>query len=411
VRLESADRARSNAGKPLRVLTAVGPGDVVTAYQDWKNAVRTVTETSITFSSQEFGFFEKHRIAFWAISSFAQPAFLADGGCRIENRPRAVRKPVSGVAFHAVQIAYAASLLVSAVRFRATHAIIDSGTTHWFALWAFRLFGIQVIPNFHNVYWPDGYEPRGTVQRAVRWLDGIFFRHGVTRALGVSPQCGKQLALMAGAAAGDGPQFFDYRAQFVRGDFGALPRPALSQPMRIMFAGRVEENKGVFDILTVSEILTAKFPGQFAFDICGAGTASAQLADEIAKRGASIDVTTHGKLTRPDLLAVYGASHLVIVPTRSTFCEGLPVCAEATIAGRPVITSRLSNALDAMRGALIEAREDDPQDYAEKIAALAARPQEYARLVAHTDAVSAQFTNADVGLAAVLARCLLARNA
>ena len=165
--LPSADAANPTRSKPLRVLTAVGPGDVVTAYLDWKNEVRTVTETSVTFSSQEFEFFQQHGIAFWAISSFAQPAFLADGACRIENRPRAVRKPLSGLAFHAVQIAYALSLLVSAVRFRATHAIIDSGTTHWFALSAFRMVGIQVIPNFHNVYWPDGYPPHGAVRRAV----------------------------------------------------------------------------------------------------------------------------------------------------------------------------------------------------------------------------------------------------
>jgi glycogen synthase len=388
----------------MRILSAIGPGDVVAAYRDWRGAVRTVSETSITFSSQEFAFFAAHGIPFWAISSHPRRESLADGENRIENRPRVSSDlPVSGLAYHALQLRYAASLLVSAIRFRATHAIVDSGSTHWFALALFRLFGIEVLPNFHNVYWPVGHEPQGAVKRAILRLDSVFFRHGVRSALGVSPECGRQVSAMSGGRT----TFFDYRAQFVSGDFGALPRPVLAMPMRIMFAGRVEENKGVFDILTVCEQLRARHPGRFAFDICGTGGAFDALAAQVAARGLADSVMLHGKLIRPELLKVYGASHLVIVPTRSTFCEGLPmVCAEAVIAGRPVLTSRLSNALDALRGALVEAREDDPADYAAQIEALADDPARYARLVQHTASVSAQFTDARFGLTNALERCL-----
>jgi glycogen synthase len=393
------------ARKPLRILSAIGPGDVVAAYRDWKGAVRTVSETSITFSSQEFAFFAAQATAFWAISSHPRREVLIDGENRIENRPRERSdKPASGLAYHALQLRYAASLLVSAIRFRATHAIVDSGSTHWFALAMFRLFGIEVLPNFHNVYWPVGHEPQGAVKRAILRLDSLFFRHGVRAALGVSPECGHQVSAMSGGRT----TFFDYRAQFVSGDFGSLPRPVLAVPMRIMFAGRVEENKGVFDILTICEQLRARHPGRFAFDICGTGGAFDALAAQVTARGLAGSVALHGKLIRPELLKVYGASHLVIVPTRSTFCEGLPmVCAEAVIAGRPVLTSRLSNALDALRGALIEAREDDPADYAAQIEALADDPARYARLVQHTASVSAQFTDARFGLTNALERCLL----
>ncbi|MGH7291819.1 MAG: glycosyltransferase, partial [Myxococcota bacterium] len=297
-------------------------------------------------------------------------------------------------------------LLLSAIRFRATHALIDSGTTHWFGLWLFRLFRIEVVPNFHNVYWPAGHEPQGRAKRAVMWLDGLFFRHGVRKVLGVSPECGRQASLLARGTT----TFFDYRAQFVRGDFGVLSRPVLSWPMRVVFAGRVEENKGVFDILAICEALEARAPGRFVFDICGGGGAFDALLAEVERRRLGGRVVLHGKLIRPELLKVYGASHLVIVPTRSTFCEGLPmVCAEAVIAGRPVLTSRLSNAIEALRGALIEAREDDPLDYAAKIEALGADPQAHARLVAQTGRVSAQFTDPHFGLSSALERCLMGR--
>ena len=390
--------------RPIRVLNAIGPGDVVAAFKDWKGSVRTVSETSITYSSQTFEFFAAHGIAFWIVSSHPRRALVGDGANRIENRPRATTKPVAGLRFHGVQLLYALSLFISALRFRATHALIDSGTTHWFALGLFRLAGIALIPNFHNTCWPAGHEPQGAFKRAIMRLDGFVFRHGVSAALGVSPECGRQINQLTGGRT----PFFDYRAQFVSGDFGALPRPVLASPMRIVFAGRVEANKGVFDILTICELLSARRPGRFVFDICGTGSAFDALAAQVAARRLNGPVTLHGDLLRPQLLQVYGQSHLVIVPTRSDFSEGLPkACAEAVIAGRPVLTSRLSNALDVLRGALIEAREDDPADYAAKIEALADDPMRYAELVRHTALVSGQFMDPQLGLTKALERCLL----
>ena len=194
----------------------------------------------------------------------------------------------------------------------------------------------------------------------------------------------------------------------VHSDFGSLPRPQLASPMRIMFAGRVEESKGVFDILRICEILEARRPGQFVFDICGTGGASDLLAAQVEAAKLGNSVTLHGKLMRPALLKLYGAWHLVIVPTRSSFCEGLPmVGAEAVIAGRPVITSRLCPVLELLQGVVVEAREDDPIDYAEKIEGLADDPAAYAALVCNAAVASVQFTNPRGGLTHALERCIL----
>ena len=100
------------------------------------------------FSQHTTKFFAKHGIAFWAISSFPQSACMVDGDSRVENRPRATTRPVAGLMFHWIQFLNAISLLVSAVRFRAAHVVIDSGTTQWFAFGLFRLFVIEVYPTF-----------------------------------------------------------------------------------------------------------------------------------------------------------------------------------------------------------------------------------------------------------------------
>src|SRR5689334_13052592 len=127
--------------KPVRVLSAIGPGDVVKAHDDWRANVRTVSETSLTFSSQEFEAFQQLGVAFWAVSSHERAAMKVEGENRIENRPRGSAS-LAGLAYHIAQGRYAFSLLGSARAFGATHAIVDSGTTHWFLLSAFRLCGI-----------------------------------------------------------------------------------------------------------------------------------------------------------------------------------------------------------------------------------------------------------------------------
>ena len=112
-------------------------------------------------------------------------------------------------------------------------------------------------------------------------------------------------------------------------------------------------------------------------------------------------------MNRPDLLAVYGRSHLVIVPTRSTFCEGMPmVAAEAILSGRPVLTSRLSNALDVFNAALVEAQPDDPASYVACLRRLIADRHFYEECCRACPTVRPQFYDRDQGLGAAVDRAL-----
>jgi hypothetical protein len=56
-------------------------------------------------------------------------------------------------------------------------------------------------------------------------------------------------------------------------------------------------------------------------------------------------------------------------------------CIEAVLIGRPQITSRLSNALDVLRGAIMEAEPDQPDSYAAAIRRLMNEPETYQELV------------------------------
>ena len=196
-----------------------------------------------------------------------------------------------------------------------------------------------------------------------------------------------------------------YRAQFAASDFDGLPRPVLrpADDVRLMFAGRVEKNKGVFDLLAMARNLNTG-TRRYVFEVCGHGSAFDQLAEEAKRANLGDRFLMRGKLARVELLEVYARAHLVIVPTRADFTEGLPlVAAEAVLAGRPVVTSIVSNGIEPLAGALVECRVEDVDDYCDQIRGVVNAPERYAALVAGTSRAAAQFIDRGLGLDRVLA--------
>jgi len=389
----------------LRVFYALGPGDVVDAYRKWSGGTDYTAETSLTFSGQFFDFCKAHGVQAYAVSSHSARELLRDGPFVVENRPKLFSDP-HGLLFHLNQIWYGLSIIVSALRFRASVLIVDSGTTHWFVLSLLALTRVRVVAGLHNVYWPSGYPPSGGVKRIVRALDGWFWRTCADATICVSPECQRQVETLA---RGRNRPVFQYRCQFGPSDFQSVPPPPPhdERPFRVAFAGRVEENKGVFDLLEMAARLEREFPGQLRFDICGGGNALDELTKKVEEQRLGEIVRLRGKLKRPELLAVYGNSHVVIVPTRSTFCEGMPmVAAEAILTGRPVLSSRLANAHDVLDGALIEAQPDDVASYVDCLRRLMTDRDYYEKCRQACSAVQQQFYDRQQGLAAAVGRAI-----
>ncbi len=387
-----------------RILFAVGPGDVIQAYRDWRSGQATISETSLTFSGQAFDFCRANHLEMWAVSAHSRRELIEDGQFRIENRPKRPSGEVRGLRYHLRQLRYAMSLLFSALRYKADLIIVDSGTTHWFSLALFKLMGIRVVANLHNVYWPAGYPPKSKIHKLAMLLDGWFFSRLADASMGVSPECERQVCTLAGRPV----PFFQYRAQFRESDFRALKAPDYGlRPFRVMFAGRIERNKGVLDLIDIAAKLQQRRPHQVMFDICGGGGASDELRAVVEERRLGDIVKLHGKLIRPELLRIYEQSHLVIIPTRSDFCEGVPmVSAEAVLAGRPVLSSRVSNALDVLDEAIIEARTEDIEDYVAKIELLLDHRDSYKKCADACVIVSRQFIDRSRSKTAALGKLL-----
>lgn len=349
----------------MRLFTALGPGDLVRARQ-MQLAGNAINETSIAFSAQLLAYCRIRNITTLAISSNSRTDEFDEGLIRVENRGKLL-KGRGGAAFHLSWILYGLYLAVRARRFRADIALIDSGSTHYFVLIVLRTLGIPVVVNLHNVLWPPGFPPSGPVSRCIRYLNAIFFRYFAAGAIGVSPECERQIL----SESRNRVPFAQYRCQFSRTGFDHLARTA-SDVFRIAFVGRIEENKGVLDIPSIAKSLRRKGEIKVIFEVCGEGPALAQLSHVVHEEQLDGCVIIHGRLERAELLNVYARSDAVIVPTRSNFTEGMPqVSAEAILAGVPVIASDVTNTFDVIGPATIQVATDDVEGYADAVSQLA----------------------------------------
>ena len=339
-----------------------GPGDIVEAFTQWKNQEDVITETSITFSSQVFDFCKTNQLKSLFISTHAEKKQAAHLDLIARNIPKKIFK--GGVGYHVSQLLYGLHILLIALRYRPQHLHVTSGVTYWFMLAPLKLFGIQIFPQFHNTLWPIGFPPIGGFKRFILLLDSWFLSNVASAAFCVSSGVKQQLAEITHNKSCPAYQF---TPQFYRGSF-MNPPPAQAhnkKPFNIIFAGRIEQNKGVFDILDMAEILSED---NVTFQICGDGSALKMLINQIQQRKLVNRVLIHGMLKRSDLLTIYAQAHVVIIPTRSNFCEGFAmVAAEAILQGRPIITSSIVPALEVLRSAAIEVTPDDPVAYAQAI--------------------------------------------
>ena len=357
-------------------------------------ASTTSLTTSLTFSELLFDYCRATASPILAISSYPRADSIQDGTIFAENQRKSRRDTESsGLGFHLLQLRWAAYLAYRAWRFRADVAFIDSGTTHYFALTLFRLIGIPVVVNLHNVLWPAGFPPTSLSGRTVRKLNALFFRRIAAGGIGVSPECERQVLSEARNAI----PFFQYRCLFDRNGFRKAPRYQ-GGPFHVMFAGRVEVAKGVFDLVKMSSILASSCTVRVIFHVCGDGSALEPLRELVRQKDLEEAIVLHGHLEREKLLELYSSCHAVIVPTTSAFPEGMPqVCAEATIAGLPIVASKVTNALDLVGPAIAEAETDNATSYAEQICRLATEPSFYEALRSATDGVSEQFFDRTLG--------------
>lgn len=391
--------------KPLRILYAAGPGNVLGTYRHWKEGRDDPSQIAMTYSGQFYDVCRELEARAYVIATCRIPGRLVDGNFRIVHRPVPFEGR-SGFLYHLGQFYYGLRLWMSAMRLGADVAVVCTGT-HWFILWLMTLFGVKVVPSLHCVLWNKyGWSPT-LFQRLVQRLNGWFFAGGCARIISVSDEVTQQVSELT---CGQARAVTAFVPQYRRTSFARVRPPQEARaPFRVLYVGRVERNKGVFDVLTIAGRFAAAGRGDVEFDICGSGSALAEVRKEIEAGRLSATVRCHGHCGQETMTEMYSRSHVVVVPTTTEFIEGFnKVVAEGVLAGRPVITSSVCPALALVRECVVEVAADDVSAYEGAILRLREDVGLYAAKRRACAAAQEQFYSPEKGWAAAVKHVLMA---
>lgn len=370
--MKSAPPTNSNnaatSAKPMRVLYVAGPGDVAQTFERWRGGEADDNITAETYSGMFYDLCEGLGIEALVIASNARPAQIADGRFTIRHQGYWARGK-RGLFYHLAVVADDLRLIMQGWRFGAEYALV-SGRTHWFTWRLATLLGMRVVPLMHCAFWPHGHRPKDRIQRLIQKLNACFWRRGATATVSVSEEGLRQIREICPTPRG--PLMIG-QALYRRPYFDRLPKPDAALPVfNVLFAGRVEKSKGALDLVPIAQMLQAQAPGRFRITVCGEGSARAALERAIGDAQLDAVFEVMGHVKHAEMARALGRCHAVIVPTRSNFAEGLnKVVLEGVLSGRPVVTSRVSHAFDAVGPALVEAQVDHPASYVEGLLQLA----------------------------------------
>ncbi|GAB4141135.1 MAG: hypothetical protein Fur0046_17000 [Cyanobacteria bacterium J069] len=347
----------------LRVLYAAGPGNVIGTYQHWSQQKDDPSQVSVTYSGQFFEVCRELKAHAYVMSSHQDAKKVQDGAFTLEHRPIPFQN-ASGLLYHAGQIWYGLRLALTAMRFRADVAVVADGTTHWFMLSLLPHLGVQVIPSLHCVLWRKFMPMRQAEKLALRWGRRLF-RQDCRAVLAISDDIAEQVAQLTQQQH---RTISIFTPVYRREQFAGLAAPTEGRsPFRVLFAGRIEPEKGVFDLLEIAKQTRARSQ-EVVFDLCGDGSALETLKQAAADAGLADSFFCHGHCNQEQMRQRYEASHAVIVPTRTDFVEGFnKVVVEGVLASRPVVTSAACPALAAVREAVVEVPPNDITAYAEAL--------------------------------------------
>lgn len=356
----------------LRLFYAAGPGNIIGTYQYWKNGQDDPSQVALTYSGQFYDVCRNLDAQGYAVAANPKQELVRDGQFTLEHLPR-MWPQARGIFYHLMMIWYGLLIVWRALRFRADAAVIAEGTTHWFVLSLLSLFGVRVIPALHCVLWPKFHSP-GRAQRLLNRVNQRFFQQRAWMILSASQDINRQVMQIT---AGQPRPVIDFLPTYRRETFADVPAPNREgENFRVLFAGRVERDKGVFDLLAIARRFAEESRTEIEFDLCGSGSALEEL--RVAARGVEHLFHIHGYCQKPEMQSMLHRSSALIVPTTIDFVEGFnQVVVEGVLAGRPVITSSVCPALEYVHDAVVEVAPGDVAGYGNVILKLQADSQFY----------------------------------
>ena len=387
-----------------QVIYCGGPGDIAGTMCSWLSGQFDESEVACTYSSQFFDQIRNRTLSALVISTHARTELFTEGSITVEHRPNKAAGN-SGCAYKIADILHWLGVIGTILHHR-PRAILITDCEHWWLLTIPAMFGINVITDLHCTFWPRGYRTTALYERILQGLNGWFWRNIPIATICISPECERQVhELASGQVSGS---LLQARSSYKRAHFSGIILPVWqADSFRLMFAGRVERNKGVFDLLEVMSGLLADGQRNVSLEICGGGTALGELKVECDRRGLDGSIRILGRLNSSEMRAAYERCHMVVVPTTAHFAEGMnKVVVEGVLSGRPVVATAVCPAVELLPRSVIAVEFGDQQAMVAAIKRLACDKSYYESIRANCAAESEQFYDRQQSWGAALSRAL-----
>lgn len=361
--------------KNKKVLYFAGPGDVIGTLRQWQGNKDDDTQVANTYSGQFFNACAKSRLSGHAVAIRQDVQILDLDDISAEHMKKPLRKN-TGLFFHLNQFLMGVIITFKALRTSAKIVVISGTTCRWFSLFLLGLMGKKIIPSIHCVIYPD-IARRSRLKCLLDSLDKLFFKLFVKDMMVVSSIVGNQVKALYGT---HDAAIKVFRPTYQKEQFIHFSPKEMeyNTPFVLLYVGRIEVNKGVFDMIAMMSKLQSTHTGAFKMHMCGSGSADKQLRQAIVNNYLDDVVTFHGHCNKQEMQGFYQQCHTVVVPTRSDFVEGFnKVVVEAVLSYRPVITSKVCPALFAVPDAALEAEPDSMDSYFKQVLRLAKSPTLY----------------------------------
>ncbi|MDB9495537.1 glycosyltransferase family 4 protein [Spirulina major CS-329] len=357
----------SHSPKTPRLIYASGPCDAVRLHTFYQKGEDDPSHFAVIYTQQFFDICKTLNAKAMVISWHQRKAQMQSDMLTIQHWPFKFHKG-PGLLYHLEQFWKTLKLSMLAILFRADAVIVVTSWQHFYILSLLGLFGIPVIADFHTK--PISSANRKTqLTELIKALNIHFLTHHCHAIAAVSDDIREQVQEMVGNTCKPVHVFYPtYRRQ----RFAGIEPPDRSRPtFNVLFVGRIEENKGVYILVEIARLFAQQHQTNIVFDICGHGSQINKIKTIITEENLSQSLRCHGQLEHQDLRAMYNRSHVVIVPTKTTFNEGFnKVVLEAILSGRPVITSSACPALRAVAEAAIAVPPDDANAYSHAVLSL-----------------------------------------
>jgi glycogen synthase len=347
----------------MKIVYAAGPGNVIGTFDYWSKGQDDPSQVSMTFSGQFYDLCSNLDAEGYIIASNSEQQFLKDGRFTLEHRPILLSQQSGGL-YYLGQILYELSLVISALRFRAD-VVVGNSTSCFFVSSLLPRLGIQVIPSLHCALWPKYLSPSRTASLLLK-INRKFFEKDCLAILSTSEDINDQVKQITNNQS---RPIVNFLSSYRRTEFENVTPPSQDRSIfQVLFAGRIEANKGVFDLLEIAKRFKAEDINNIAFHICGTGSALDLLSKQVEELKLHSSFVLHGYCNKPKMREMFSLSHVVIVPTKSDFIEGLnQVVIEGVLANRPIITSSVCPALSYVQAAVVEVPPDDIKAYGDAI--------------------------------------------